>query len=101
MSENIEDMTPERVREIRKRSGLSQERFWLNIGFSLQQGSSFERGRFNQNNMHLKQAVFMRYVLDIPVLDSDALRKLKDMAVFGESASKAIQRESRPLEQTL
>lgn len=94
MADTIEGMTPERVREIRNKLGINQSKFWNEIGFSLQQGSSYERHRFNQDNKHLKQAVFMRYVLGIPVFDSEALRELKVMADFGKSAATVIHRET-------
>lgn len=100
MEDTIEGMTPERVREIRNKLGINQSRFWNEIGFSLQQGSSYERHRFNQDNKHLKQAVFMRYVLGIPLFDSEALREMKTMADFGKSAAAAINR-SKPERKSL
>jgi DNA-binding XRE family transcriptional regulator len=90
MGNELDTLTPEKVREIRKKTGMKQEAFWSEVGFSLQQGSNFERGRFNQNNRHLRLMVFMRFVLGIPVMDTHSLRELKQMADFGRSAAAAV-----------
>lgn len=90
MANELDALTPEKVREIRKKAGMNQMDFWNEIGFSLQQGSSFERGRFNQNNRHLRLMIFMRYVLGVPVMDPAELREMKKMADFGRSAAAAV-----------
>ena len=95
MDETIESMTPERVRELRQKLDLSQRKFWGQCGYTVQQGSTFERGIHNQDNRHMKQAVFMRHVLGIPLFDSQALSEWATNAEIGNSLASAMTKKEK------
>ncbi len=74
--ESPDDITPEVLRELRERHGLSLRRFWANLGYSDQRGGNYERGDRAISD-DAKRAVYLHYVAGLPVdIKASELRAL-------------------------
>ncbi len=64
MSTQIDTISPERLKEIREASGLSQVRFWGAIGVKQSAGSDYEKGQ--RMPEPVRRLLVMHYVAGIP-----------------------------------
>lgn len=83
-------LTPGVTRRLRNQLGMSQSAFWGELGISLQRGNSFETRKTASSNHLFQLAVFVRYVMGVPLADGIQLLELSRHAKFGRAAADVI-----------